>query len=121
MADFKRVKNENPEMKQSQIANQIGLSTSTLQNYRNDINMLSPYKINPNNIKKRTKKLQKLILMIYMKTLTSKDPKRPQSTSMENVKSSKNKKKNIVRAGSVHDKVEINEHYLDEIVQNKYF
>ena len=31
MADFMRLKNENPRMKQSQIANQIGLSTSTLQ------------------------------------------------------------------------------------------
>ena len=31
MADFMKVKYENPNMKQSQIANQIGLSTSTLQ------------------------------------------------------------------------------------------
>ena len=29
MADFKRLKYENPRMKQSQIANQIGLSSST--------------------------------------------------------------------------------------------
>ena len=56
MADFMRLKHENPRMKQSQIANQIGLSTSTLQRYRNDINMLSPYRINTNNTNKRTKK-----------------------------------------------------------------
>ena len=56
MADFMRVRNENPKKKQSQIANQISLSTSTLQSYRNDLNMLSPYRINPNNINKRTKK-----------------------------------------------------------------
>ena len=31
MTDFMCVKYENPEMKQSQIANQIALSTSTLQ------------------------------------------------------------------------------------------
>ena len=31
MPDFMRVKYENPKLKQSQIANQIGLSTSTLQ------------------------------------------------------------------------------------------
>ena len=51
MAVSMRVKCENPKMKQSQIANQIGLSTSTLQRYRNDIYiyMLSPYRINPNN------------------------------------------------------------------------
>ena len=57
MADFLRLKYENPRMKQSQIANQIGLSTSTLQRYRNDINMLSPYGINPNNTNKLTKKV----------------------------------------------------------------
>ena len=62
MADFIKGKYENPRMKQSEIANQIGLSTSTLQRYRNDINMLSPYKINPINNHKRTKKLKILIL-----------------------------------------------------------
>ena len=46
MADFMKLKYENPRMKQSQIANQIGLSTSTLQRYRNDINMISPNRIN---------------------------------------------------------------------------
>ena len=56
VADFMRLKYENPRMKQSQIANQIGLSTSALQRYRNDINMISPYKINPNNTNKRRKK-----------------------------------------------------------------
>ena len=58
MADFMKVKCENPRMKQSEIANQIGLSTSTLQRYRNDLNMLSPYRINPNNNHKQTKKVK---------------------------------------------------------------
>ena len=31
MADFIKVKYENPKMKQSEIANQLGLSSSTLQ------------------------------------------------------------------------------------------
>ena len=61
MADFLRVKYENPKMKQSEIANQIGLSTSTLQRFRNDINMLSPYRINPNNTEKQSKMLKILI------------------------------------------------------------
>ena len=56
MADFMRLKYENPTMKQSQIADQIGLSTSTLQRYKNDIILLSPYRINPNITNKRTKK-----------------------------------------------------------------
>ena len=43
MADFMRVKYENPKMKHSEIANQLGTSFSTVQRYRNDINTLSPY------------------------------------------------------------------------------
>ena len=53
MADFMRIKYGNPKLKQSEIANQLGYSSSTLQWYRNDINLLSPYKIQSN---KRTKK-----------------------------------------------------------------
>ena len=56
MADFMRIKYENPKLKQSQISNQLSYSTSTSQRYRNDINMLSPYRIYPDNTNKRTKK-----------------------------------------------------------------
>ena len=59
MADFMRLKYENPRMKQSEISNQLSLSSPTIQRYRNDINMLSPYRINPNNTKKRSKKAKK--------------------------------------------------------------
>ena len=76
MADFMRVKNENPGMKQSQKANQIRLSTSTPQRYKADINMLSPYRILPNNTNKRTKMLKITILStIQTKNPTSKDLK----------------------------------------------
>ena len=40
-------------MKQSEIANQLGYSSSTLQRYKNDMKVLSPYRIQSN---KRTKK-----------------------------------------------------------------
>ena len=63
MADFMRVKYENPRMRQSEIANQLGMSSSTLQRYRNDINMLSPYRINPNNTKSDQKRLKSMILV----------------------------------------------------------
>ena len=56
MADFIRIKYKNPRMKQSEIANQLNLSSSTSQRYRNDINMLPPYRIQPNNTNKRIKK-----------------------------------------------------------------
>ena len=42
ITDFMRVEYENPKMKQFETANQLGKSSSTLQTYRNDINMLSP-------------------------------------------------------------------------------
>ena len=120
MADFMKVKYENPEKKQSQIANQIGLSTSTLQRYRNDINMLSPYRINPNNTKKRSKKALILILTrILTMSLTLKDLNdltRPQSTLVENTKKTKTKTK--LKGGSIQENVEINEHYLDKILKN---
>ena len=52
MTDFMRVKCENPKLKQSEITIHLGLSSSTLQSYRNDINMLSPYRMHPNNTNK---------------------------------------------------------------------
>ena len=109
MADFMRVKYEKPRMKQTEIANQLSMSSSTVQRYRNDINMLSPYRISPNNTKKRSKKV---------KIDNNSDLKRPQmtsndlkTTSDEPVKNKKNK----LKGGS---NIEINEHYLDKILEN---
>ena len=55
MADFIRIKYENPKLKQSQIESQPSYSTCTLQRYRNDVNTVSPYRVYPNNTNKRTK------------------------------------------------------------------
>ena len=105
MNDFLNVKYQNPKMKQSEIANQLNMSTSTIQRQRTDINMLSPYRINPNNIKKRPKKA---------KIDDNGELKRPQMTSNESVKNKKNK----LKGGSLQEDVEINEHYLDKILKN---
>ena len=76
MADFMRLKHENSRMKQSQIANQKGLSTSTIQRYRNDINMLSPYRITLIIPINEQKMLQMVILTsIHTTSLTLKDLK----------------------------------------------
>ena len=86
--DFMYIKYQNPKMKQSEIANELNLSSSTVQRYRNDINMLSPYRINPNNVEKRSKKA---------KIDDIGDLKRPQMTSNDLKTTSnepvKNKKK----------------------------
>ena len=113
MADFMRVKYENPRMRQSEIANQLGMSSSTLQRYRNDINMLSPYRINPNNVKKRSKKAKiDDIGDLKRPQMTSNDVK---TTSNESVKNKKNK----MKGGSIQEHVEINEHYLDKILKKQ--
>ena len=55
--------------------------------------------------------------------VTSKDFKRPQMTSNDLVKpdtSSKSNKgnKDVLKVGSVHENIEINEHYFDENSDN---
>ena len=112
MNDFMNVKYQNPKMTQSEISNQLGMSSSTLQRYRNDINMLSPYRINPNNVRKHQKKT---------KINNNDDLKRPCLTSNDFKTTSNDKKtkaKNASKAGSVQDNIEINEHYLDKILKN---
>ena len=116
MADFMRVKYENPRMRQSEIANQLGLSSSTLQRYRNDINMLSPYRINPNITNKQTKKASNT--NFNNNSHCEPDVKRTQMTSNDLKRPQKTKTKNNLKGGSMQENIEINEHYLDEILDN---
>ena len=69
MNDFMNIKYQNPRLEQSEIASQLDMSASTIQRFRNDINMLSPYRINPNNVKKQQKRTKSIIMV------TSKDLK----------------------------------------------
>ena len=112
MNDFMHIKYQNPKMRQSEIANNLNMSPSTLQRYRNDINMLSPYRINANNVKKRSKKA---------KIDDIADLERPQMTSND-VKTSSNEtvknKKTKLKGGTIQENDEINEHYLDKILKN---
>ena len=87
MNDFKNIKYNNPKMTQSEISSQLNMSSSTIQRYRNDINMLSPYRINPNNVKKRPKKA---------KINDIDDLKRVQLTSND-LKTTSNDKKNKIK------------------------
>ena len=106
MNDFMNIKYQNPKMTQSEISSQLNMSSSTIKRYRNDINMISPYRINPNNAKKRQKKA---------KNDDNGELKRPQLTSNDK----KTKSKNVLKAGSVQeDNIESNEHYLDKILKN---
>ena len=112
MNDFMNVKYQNRRLKQSEIASQLDMSASTIQRHRNDINMLSPYRINPNNVKKQQKKT---------KIDNNDDLKRPQMTSNDLKTTSNDKKtkaKNVLKAGSVQNNIETNEHCLEKILKN---
>ena len=123
MADFMRMKYKNPELKQSQIESRLGYSTSTLQRYRNDINMLPPYRIQPNNTNKRAKKTSNTSFdnishrdpVVKRPRLTSNDLKPTSKESSHEVKPVKNKNK--IKGGL---NTEINEKHLDEIVHKSY-
>ena len=113
MNDFMNIKYENPKMTQSEISCQLNMSPSTIKRYQNDINMLSPYRISPNNTKKRSKKA---------KIDDISDLKRPQMTSIDSETNSKesvkNKKNKLKGGGFVQENDENNEHYLDKILKN---
>ena len=53
MARFTEIKSVNPKLKQNQMAKELGCPSSTLQRYRNDIKMLSLYRIPPDSQKGR--------------------------------------------------------------------
>ena len=90
MNDFMKIKYLSPKLKQSEKASHLDMSTSTTQRHTNDINKLSPYRINPNNVKKRSKKA-KIDDNCDLKRLqmTSKDLK---TTSNDNNKKTKTKR-----------------------------
>ena len=52
MARFMAIKSINTRLRQDQRAKELGCSCSTLQRYRQDINMLSRYRTPPNSNKK---------------------------------------------------------------------
>ena len=72
------------------------MSAFTIQRHRNEINMLLPYRINPNNVKKRAKKA---------KIDDNGDFKRPQMTSND-LKTTSND--NNLKGESIQENIEIN-------------
>ena len=77
--------------------------------------MLLPYRIQSNNINKRSKKA---------KIDDRGGLKRPQITSND-LKTTSNgtvkNKKNKLKGGSIQENIEINEHYVDKILKNYDF
>ena len=86
--------------------------------------MLSPYRINPNINHKRTEKVKNAEFDndshhetdVKRPQMTSNDLKKPQWTSNEISK--KTKTKNNLKGGSVQENIEIDQHFLDQNLQN---
>ena len=53
MAEFREIKSINLKLKQSEVARELEISSSTLQRYRREINMFSPYTIPTTHIRKQ--------------------------------------------------------------------
>ena len=75
------IKLENPKMKHFEIRNQLKCPSSTIQGYRNDLILISSYRIQPNTTKKRTNKPLKTIF--DNNSYREHDPKRLQLTSID--------------------------------------
>ena len=92
------------------------MSSSTLQRYRNDTNMISPYRNNSNNVKKRSKK---------PKIDDNGDLKRPQMTSNDHKAISNEtvkKKKNKIKGGSLQDNIDLEDRWLSgkELIEQAF-
>ena len=71
MPDFMRIKYENPKLKQSEIADRLDYSSSTLKRCRKDINMLSLYRNQTDQNIQRSKRLQiQILITVHFKNKT---------------------------------------------------
>ena len=69
------IKSNNPKLKQSETAQLLELSSSPIQRYRREVNMLSPYRIPPSSKTNQTRKQKTLNTNIDDVNVTSIDLK----------------------------------------------
>ena len=98
MAEFMEIRSNNPKLKQSEDAKLLELLSSTIQRHRREINMLSPYRIQPSSKTNQTRKQRAPKTKIDDLRMTSNDLKMTsngiKTTSNEPVE---DKKKQIER------------------------
>ena len=78
--------------------------------------MLLPYRNNPNNTNKRTKRNSNVTF--DNNSQPDSDVKRPRLTSFKPNTNSNKKNKHVLRAGSIQENIGIDEHYPDEFLDN---
>ena len=93
MAKFMQNKFENPKLTQSERAKQLSYSSSTLKRYRNDMNMVSPYRFQSKINNKRSNKFQiQVLLTTHIVNTGTHELERPQMTPNEIFKTPESKK-----------------------------
>ena len=108
VARFMEIKSANLRIRQGRIAKELGCSSGTLQRYRQDINMLSPYRIPPNSHKRK----QKISNFEH-------DFEKPQMTSKESspiIETVKPKKNNLRSDANIGFKLEYSDEILHKII-----
>ena len=114
IARFMENKSINPKVGRDQRTKELGCPCSTLQRYRQDINMLSAYRIPPNS-KNRKQKISYRKQDTERPQMTSNDLKRHQLTSKKFSPETFKPKKNKLKGGA---NIEINDNHSDEILHN---
>ena len=109
MLKFMEIKSNEPKLTQIQICNQLGYSDSTIERYRDDISMDSPYK--RNNYKKKFNK-QKTDTKI---TSTQDPPKNEKPKTTTNNKT----KNNILKSGDAKIEQPFQNDKAISILENK--
>ena len=120
MARFMEIKAMNQNLTQNEIAKELVYSFATEKRYRIDKKMPSTYRIQPNTNKRKQKFSNDNFNNKHEPKRNSNEPKRAQNDLAKpdtNTKSNK-RNKSILKAGSVHETIEINDKYLDDILHN---
>ena len=115
MTSYLENKSMNPRLRQDKLAKELVCSSSTLQRCRQDLNVLSLYRIPPNSHRRKQKTSNH-----ENDLATSNDLKRPQLTSKvscQNIETVKPRKSELKGGANFA----INGEYLDEIFLDKIF
>ena len=118
MARFMEIKAMNPKITQNENAKGLGYSSATVKRYRNDVDLPSPYKLQSNTNKRKQKFSNDISNNEHEPNVNSNEPKRAQKDLIiaKTDKKSNRRNRNILKAASVHEDFEINEHFLDKIL-----
>ena len=106
------IKSIDLKLRENQIAKGLGCSSSTLQRYRQDEYMLSPYRMPPKRNRSRPNFSN---TDLVDKSYCGRDIKGPQMTSKMNSTVSHTTNTNFtLKGGFMHEVGEINDEYFDE-------